>query len=224
MIRHVAFDFDGTLVQSNRIKRKGFYEVTAGLDGAAGVLDDLFASGFRGDRFALMRELARRLEPRGTAADPAALAADYGRLCRTRIAAAPEVPGARLALDCLIAGGASLYLVSATPQTALQEVAADRGLDRYFRCILGAPIGKATHLGRIMADRAIGPDALAMVGDAADDRRAATAVGCRFVAVANGENAGVVMGEASVSDLRDLPPLLGHAGLPGAAVAAGSPR
>lgn len=223
MIRHVAFDFDGTLVQSNRTKRQSFYDATAGLDGAAAVLDELFAGGFRGDRFALMREVARRLERCGAAADPGALAAEYGRLCRERIAAAPEVPGARPTLEALRAAGAQLYLVSATPQDALHEVVADRGLDAFFARVLGTPTEKASHLRGIMADLGVAPDDLAMVGDGSDDRRAASAVGCRFVAV-DGGSLPVAEGEPRVADLRDLPRLLGHAGASTDALDTGAPR
>ena len=90
MIGHVALDFDGTLVRSNQIKRDCFHETLADVPGAAAILDDLFASGYRGDRLALFGEVARRLGPGGMIGVPESdeLAASYGRLCRERIAAA----------------------------------------------------------------------------------------------------------------------------------------
>lgn len=210
MIRHVAFDFDGTLVRSNAIKRDCFYEVSAGMEGAGAVLDRLFAQDFRGDRFAVFRELARRIGAAGREApDPEALADTYGRLCRRRIAAAPEVPGARATLERLTAEGVTLFLVSATPQRALEQVVADQGLDRFFAHILGGPTDKASHLRQILVGCGITANQLALVGDGGDDRAAAVIVGCSFFPVAGGTVAETAEGATAMSDLRELLPLLG---------------
>lgn len=215
MSRHVAFDFDGTLVRSNRIKRDCFHEAVADLPGAAAVLDALFAGGFEGDRHALLGELVRRLRASGAAGvpDAAALVERYGRACRARIAAAPEVPGARAALMALAQSGARLYLVSATPQAPLAEVAADRGLAGFFDRVLGGPTGKAEHLRAIMAERGIGADGLVLVGDGGDDQAAARAVGCRFVAVTDEPKAPLTGVGESIPDLTGLPALLGLSGV-----------
>jgi phosphoglycolate phosphatase-like HAD superfamily hydrolase len=210
MIRHVAFDFDGTLVRSNAIKRECFYEVSAGMEGAAAVLDRLIAQDFRGDRFAVLRELARRIGAAyGEAPDPEVLADNYGRLCRRRIAAAPEIPGARATLERLTAEGVRLFLVSATPQRPLEQIVADRDLCRFFARILGGPTDKATHLRQIMADCGITTNQLALVGDGSDDREAAVAVGCSLFPVTGGTVAETAEGLSAMSDLRQLLPLLG---------------
>ena len=209
MIRHVAFDFDGTLVRSNHVKRQAFYDAAVGLDGAAEILDALFAEGFDGDRYAVMEALARRLGARGVEAEPEALAADYTRRCRQAIAAAAEVPGARTALERLAAEDIRLYLVSATPQQALEELAADRRLDRLFARILGAPPAKPAHL-RALVGAGVPVTALAHVGDGRDDQAAAAEIGCRFVAVAD-QPKDRLDTERVVADLRDLPAALGLA-------------
>jgi phosphoglycolate phosphatase-like HAD superfamily hydrolase len=217
MIRHVAFDFDGTLVRSNKIKRDCFYETVADVAGAAAILDDLFASHFRGDRFALFGEVTRRLG--NGALDAGALASAYGRRCRERIAAVPEVPGAQAALNRLAAGGAKLFLISATPQQALEEVVADRGLTRFFDLVLGAPTAKAVHLRNVMARHRLAPAQIAMVGDGIDDQDAAAEIGCKFIAVSDQPNVPLEQVEIRMPDLHRLPELLGH-GDPGAIVSA----
>ena len=213
VVGHVVFDFDGTLVRSNQIKRDSFYEVVAGVPGAAAILGNLFASDFRGDRFAVFGEVARRLGPDGMAGvrEPDALAASYGRLCRERIAAAPEVPGAEAALTRLAAAGARLFLISATPQSALSEVVADRGLARFFDLVLGAPTGKPAHLRRVIEACGIDAADIVMVGDGRDDQAAAAEVGCRFVAVTDQPTMPFGAVETSIPDLRGLPDVLGLA-------------
>jgi phosphoglycolate phosphatase-like HAD superfamily hydrolase len=208
---HVAFDFDGTLVRSNQIKRDCFYLTLADLPGGAAILDSLFAERYRGDRFALFREVTRRLGPDRMAAvaDPDELAASYGRLCRERVGAAPEVPGAEAALTGLAAGGARLFLISATPQQALSEVVADRGLTRHFDLVLGAPTGKPAHLRRVIAERGIEASDIVMVGDGHDDQAAASEIGCRFIAVTDRPTVPFGDVETSIPDLRGLPDVLG---------------
>ena len=213
MSRHVAFDFDGTLVRSNRIKRDCFYEALDGVPGAAAILDALFAGGFEGDRYRLFEEVIGRLRASGRADLPEAaeLAARYGRICRERIAVAPEVPGAHAALATLKAAGARLFLISATPQGPLGEVVSDRGLAHFFDRVLGGPTDKPAHLRGIMGDRGLTASALVLVGDGLDDQAAARAVGCRFIAVTDQPKAPLQRVEESVPDLRGLPRLLGIA-------------
>ena len=205
---HVAFDFDGTLVRSNRIKRDCFGETLADVPGGAAILDDLFASRYRGDRFALFGEVVRRLGP-DCGLEPDELAARYGRLCRIRIGAAPEVPGAGAALSRLARAGVRMFLISATPQQALDEVVADRGLTGFFDLVLGAPTGKTAHLNRVIETCGITAADIVMVGDGHDDQAAAVDAGCRFIAVTDQPT--VPFGDVgtSIPDLRALPDLLG---------------
>jgi phosphoglycolate phosphatase-like HAD superfamily hydrolase len=209
-IGHVAFDFDGTLVRSNKIKRDCFYETLAGVPGGAGVLDDLFSSRFKGDRFALFAEAARRLAAGGAAVPEAeSLAATYGKMVRERIAAAPEVPGAGAALTGLASAGVQMYLISATPEPALRDVVADRGMSGFFDRILGAPTGKAVHLRRVMDAAGISATEIAMVGDGHDDQAAAAEIGCRFIAVTDQPTAPFGEVEVSTPNLHNLRELLG---------------
>jgi phosphoglycolate phosphatase len=207
---HIAFDFNGTLVRSNGIKRDCFYEAVADVLGATVILDDLFANRYRGDRYTLFGEVVGRL---GSDLDPDALADRYGKLCRERIADAPEVPGAEAALVRLSQAGTRVYLISATPQRPLEQLVSDRGLARFFDLVLGAPIGKPAHLRRIIGECAITSDDIAMVGDGHDDQAAAEEIGCRFIAVTDQPTVPFGDVETSIPDLRNLMEVLGFANL-----------
>jgi phosphoglycolate phosphatase len=207
---HIAFDFDGTLVRSNGIKRDCFYEAVADVLGATVILDDLFANRYRGDRYTLFGEVVGRL---GSDLDPDALADRYGKLCRERIADAPEVPCAEAALVRLSQAGTRVYLISATPQRPLEQLVSDRALARFFDLVLGAPIGKPAHLRRIIGECAITSDDIAMVGDGHDDQAAAEEIGCRFIAVTDQPTVPFGDVETSIPDLRNLMEVLGFANL-----------
>jgi beta-phosphoglucomutase-like phosphatase (HAD superfamily) len=69
-IRLFVFDFDGTLVQSNAIKRNAFYDIAKQYIGSSALLDDLLKAKPPLDRYGICRALAERFD----GADATALA------------------------------------------------------------------------------------------------------------------------------------------------------
>jgi phosphoglycolate phosphatase len=191
MIRGVGFDFDGTLVQSNAIKRQAFYQTARLLgDGLDGLVDAVLRD-VRGDRYAILRELATRaaaqraLPAPGDRAWPERLADEYTRICEDEITRCPVVPGAIEALEALARRGCALFINSATPTAPLVAVVARRGLSHHFRAVLGNDAGKVENLRHGLALAGATPDELLFVGDGEADRAAAAEIGCRFVGVSN---------------------------------------
>jgi phosphoglycolate phosphatase len=211
MTRCVAFDFDGTLVQSNAIKRDAFFAAVAHIPGAHKAVHDLFASGFDGDRYQLFAELSGRLVPEhgaGQRLDAGQLADAYSRICHEQIRDCDEVPGASQALASLKAHGISCFVVSATPERDLKPILADRQLGGYFKAVYGRPGDKPHYLRHILVQEGIAPAELTMVGDGSDDKAAAASVGCTFIAIANSGNANPPTAENMIEDLHPLPRLL----------------
>lgn len=201
----VVFDFDGTLVRSNAIKRDTFFDVARHLPGAASALDAIFA-GEHGDRADVFARLAKSLGAGAALARD--LTENYTALCDDRIAAAPEVPGAAAALAALRQRGIPAWIASATPQAPLLMAVRRRGLLTDFAGVYGLPTTKIAAL-RLVAEKAGLPaERILMVGDAEADRAAAMAVGTRFVAVA-GSIGGIgdfgAMPDHRLDDLRNLP-------------------
>jgi len=221
MIRCVAFDFDGTLVKSNAIKRDGFFAVTAHIPGADRDLNDLFAAGYTGDRYALLAELSLRNaigQPKALPFDAKLLADAYSDLCHEKILACDEVPGTSETLAYLEGCSIPSYVVSATPVQDLKLIVAERRFGKYFASVYGRPGDKPSHLKEILLRECLEPHELVMVGDGADDQAAAEEVGCRFAAMMNSGNQNPLDGhgrvDCRIEDLCALPQFirdLGHA-------------
>jgi phosphoglycolate phosphatase-like HAD superfamily hydrolase len=190
MIRCAAFDFDGTLVDSNAIKRRAFFEVVADCDPDGSVVAEVLDEIRPGDRYAVTREIARLLGERGAlpaAPDAAASARTwaeaYTRRCEEAVSKCPEIPGATAALEWLAARGIARYVNSATPEEPLRRVLQRRSMTHHFRTIFGGPRSKLENLARICEHAGSDVAELLFVGDGEDDRSAAAAFGCHFAGV-----------------------------------------
>lgn len=213
MIRCIGFDFDGTLVDSNAIKRNSFFDVFADVDPDGETVTHVLDVVRPGDRYEVAREVAMRVRDRGDApSEPgieafARLRAEaYTQRCEDAVAKCPEIPGATVALEWLTAHGLRLYVNSATPQEPLRRLLELRSMTRHFRICLGGPADKAENLATICADAGVPPRELLFVGDGEDDRAAALAFGCPFIAVVRpGPNRFAAAPTRSIADLHALP-------------------
>jgi phosphoglycolate phosphatase-like HAD superfamily hydrolase len=220
MIRCVAFDFDGTLADSNEIKRQAFFDVVGDHDPDGSTVADVVDRIRPGDRYAVAREIARLLRERGClgASEDADTwsqhwADAYTKACESAVAQCPEIAGASEALAWLERRGIPSYVNSATPAEPLRRVLELRGMDRRFAGIYGGPVDKPDNLRKILADVACVPDGLLFVGDGEDDRVAAETVGCLFVGVTRpGSDRFAKEVTPRIADLTTLPAIVSGVG------------
>lgn len=204
MIRCVVFDFDGTLVHSNAIKRDGFLAVAARHPGGVEIMEDILADP-PGDRHAIIGRFAARI---GADGEAARLVEDYGRYCTEHILTCPARAGADTALAALRRARLRLHINSATPTEPLREVIARRYASGTFDGVHGGFGAKVVNLRSIVEIEGIGPAEMAMVGDGIDDRNAADETGVHFFGVAEGTLAEATGGDGLISDLGALPQLI----------------
>ncbi len=180
MIQCVVFDFDGTLVMSNAIKRDGFTAIAERFpDGVSRM--DMIMTNPPGDRYAIMDAFAALYDANG-----ADLVAEYAIWCENRILECPERAGAAETLAFLKAKGISIWINSATPQEPLRTIVTKRYDAGTFSGVLGGHGKKVENLQKIMQAENLSPEQILMVGDGFDDRDGATAIGCPFIGLDQG--------------------------------------
>lgn len=202
MIRCVVFDFDGTLVLSNDIKRQGFFSAVAGYADGTPRMEKILACP-PGDRYAIFRCFT---EEAGGDADR--LATCYSAWCEEQILVCPERSGASQALAQLRQAEIRIHINSATPTEPLRAVVARRYGKGCFDGVHGGHGAKLANLETILRHEQLRPTELAMVGDGIDDRDAALACGCRFVGVGGGTLAVAGPDDELLETLEGLWPLV----------------
>ena len=184
MIKGVVFDFDGTLVDSNKIKINTFYEVTKDIIGAEVVLNKILSSPEAGDRYSIFNALTKEfIFLHNIVLDAEKLSEKYTELCEYKISLAPEINGAFRALKELRSLGISIFISSATPEFTLKKIIKIRGWESFFDMVLGSPNNKLEHLQTILKENNFSKLEVMYVGDSEVDQNASLLAGCKFVGV-----------------------------------------
>lgn len=200
------FDFDGTLVDSNRIKRDMFFQIAERQIGGRDIMEEVHGR-VRGSRSEIWRAWASQIGADASFADQ--MVANYTAIVDDAVAKAPEMPGAVALLQALRAKGLKLMVSSSTPSASLTPIIKARCWQGYFDAIYGHPETKVEILTRYAVPLAGSPERVAVVGDGGDDRESARVIGCRFFPV--GEARGAP--PSSSEHLYSLPELANLLGL-----------
>ena len=177
-----VFDFDGTLVDSNEIKRSGFEHVFSEYPGRMAEIRAhcrTLNHTIRGEKFRFVCERILHIEY--TAERERSLHERYAAYTTESVARAPELPGAaqfvRQVQDRPTA------LLSSTPHEILLEILRRKGWQSMFQVIQGAPVIKREWLQGYRKSIGCAAQEILFFGDTDEDADSARDVGCEFVRV-----------------------------------------
>jgi len=187
-IRSIVFDFDGTLIDSNPLKAKAYFQLFPADPRHARIIVEVLSELFEQSRYVILEEILRRLGIKGKEARNERvinLAKRYNDMVLAGAKTCPEKPGAEESLKKLDQIY-TLFVSSTTPEASLKEIIRFRRWEGYFRGVFGYPHEKKDTLRRILASEKLKGDQVLVVGDGESDRKAAAENGCRFVHVGEG--------------------------------------
>lgn len=183
MIKAIFFDFDGVVVESTGIKTNAFARLFApeGEEAAKkAVAYHLLNAGV--SRYEKFRYIYKEILRRPLSEEQFRLLCDtFAGFVKDEVIRAPQVKGA---LEFIEANASryKFFIISATPQEEMEEIAEKRGIRRFFGAICGAPKSKHDAVREILSKEGITAQSAVYVGDALSDLSAAKDNGVTFIA------------------------------------------
>lgn len=180
-VKAIVLDFDGVILESNRIKAETFPRLFHQYPQHAEAMVKLHQDHGGMPRHEKLRIICEDILGRTVDDDEIQrLSRELGRLVDDAILACPFTPGA---LEFLQAYSARcpLFIATGTPEDEMQPLVKRRGIASYFAGVYGSPRNKAAILRDLMDENGWRPEDIVFVGDSIDDYHGAKAVGVPFI-------------------------------------------
>jgi len=181
MIRAIAFDFDGVLVESVDVKTRAYVSLFEkyGQDVVSKVIDYHIKNGGI-SRFVKLRTIYDKILKKPLSEDKFnSLSEQFSSIVVDEVVAAPWVEGAREFLQ-KNKNRYLCFIVSGTPQEELELIVKRRRMEQYFCAVLGSPKDKVALFQEVLSRLNLSPKETVFVGDAETDWNAAKTIGLAF--------------------------------------------
>ena len=176
----IVFDFDGTLVPSNLIKRECFFSVAREYINEDIIIEKILDH-CKGDRTVIFSKFAKDLKLNKSALDNLLLS--YSNKTRKAISRLEFYPGAINFIKAAKNLGILTILSSATPHEEINLIASDLKIQILFEKILGGPESKESRLKKIQCENNCEFQEILVIGDGEDDYLSAKNTGAHFIPV-----------------------------------------
>ena len=205
----IVFDFDGTLVQSNKVKTWAFGKLYEKYGGSIVRQVTAYHEEHRGiSRFVKFRHFHEHLLGLPyTDQVEKELSNKYSELVFDAVVRASYVEGSLEFLE-KYHQHLPLFVASGTPEVEIREIITCRGMNRFFRDIYGSPTTKTEILRLILSNHHWAPERVLMVGDSLVDLEGAQNAKTDFIGVELSDNLSVFSQRQCISNFSHFENLL----------------
>jgi phosphoglycolate phosphatase len=178
------FDFDGTLVHSNKLKREAFYSLSEEIIKNREAVDEVLSSIPESSRFEIIAKIYEIIGKTSGVVYTFEIiqkAIDtYTEVVRKGVLACPELEGATKLLSDLNSIGALIFISSNTPEEFLGEFINARNWDKLISDYHGFPKKKTETINSILSKTQFSSSDILVIGDGTSDEISAQQTGCKF--------------------------------------------
>lgn len=208
-IKHIVFDFDGVLAETNEIRIEGFRTLFASYPVEAQESIIFFARANGGlSRYAKIRYFFEQILSQPISDDQVTtLAAAYSAIVKENIVAAAAVRGSiEFLTQCV--NRLDFAVISGSDEQELCSVCESRGIAHFFAHIFGSPATKQENFQRLFDVTGWQRQDCLFIGDTRNDLKAANDMGVPFLARDSGLEVWQSDEVSIVSDLTELETIL----------------
>lgn len=204
-IKIIVFDWDGTIVDSNALKRDVWFDIFPRHSKAYFAIQKLLPELKTITRSQILKKVFAEAGDNSLSKEE--FVSKHSEIYRERVEKGVLkngfLAGAKEVLESLH-GNFPLYVNSATPIKPLLSMVKKIGVLKYFKGIYGRSLAQENHtqhdlkvenLREIAEKENVSPEKIIMIGDAEADRLSAEIFGCKFFAVDQGTNLVVGLGK-----------------------------
>lgn len=189
-IKVLVFDFDGVIVDSNKLKYDAFFELFPTEDKSQKIIKETLLKYREKSRFFIIEEIIQRLKNNKTSqistfkTNIDYYAEKYRSIVEKGAVECDEIPGAKESLK-ILSLHFPLYINSTTPLQSLKIILRERKLLHFFKDVYGSPHSKIQNLASILEKESVSGKETLIIGDGHSDREAALHFGCVFIGIKN---------------------------------------
>ncbi|MBI2625273.1 MAG: HAD family hydrolase [Candidatus Nealsonbacteria bacterium] len=179
--RAIIFDFDGVIVESMGIKEKAFIFLFKDYPEHLNEIVKLHRAHGGLSRFEKFKTIHRDiLKLPYSKEKEEKLAEKFSDFTLKEVIKSPFVPGAYEFLEKYYKTF-SFFVASGTPEKEMKYIVKAKGIDRFFRDVLGSPRKKGQLCLQLLEEYKFLPEEALMVGDAVEDFEGAKEAKIRFI-------------------------------------------